>query len=86
MGVPDNTSFTAFNRLPVNRSLTFTAKGMLSLLAQVGSPVRRQALLRRGAARNERRLRPGDVIEASIQTEDGAIDLGVQRNEVVLGP
>jgi 2-keto-4-pentenoate hydratase/2-oxohepta-3-ene-1,7-dioic acid hydratase in catechol pathway len=55
----------------------------LALLAQVVSPARRQALLRRVAARNPRRLRPGDVIEASIRTDDGAIDLGVQRSHVV---
>jgi len=58
----------------------------LALLAQVVSPVRRQALLRRVAARNEQRLRPGDVVEASIRTDDGAIDLGVQRNQVVAAP
>ena len=57
----------------------------LALLAQVVSPARRQALVRRVAARNPRRLRPGDVIEASIRTDDGEIDLGVQRNTVVAG-
>ncbi len=28
---------------------------------------------------------PGDVVEASIRTDDGAIDLGRQRNRVVAG-
>ena len=55
----------------------------LALVAQLVSPLRRQALLRRVAARNPRRLRPGDVVEASVRTDDGAIDLGAQRNEVV---
>lgn len=55
----------------------------LALLAQIVSPARRQALMRRVAASNRRRLRHGDVVEASIRTEDGEIDLGVQRNEVV---
>lgn len=55
----------------------------LAMLAQVVSPARRQALLRRVAARNPRRLRVGDVIEASIRTDDGAIDLGRQHNKVV---
>jgi 2-keto-4-pentenoate hydratase/2-oxohepta-3-ene-1,7-dioic acid hydratase in catechol pathway len=55
----------------------------LAMLAQLVSPARRQSLLRRLAARNSRRLRPGDVVEASIRTDDGAIDLGVQRNRVV---
>lgn len=57
----------------------------LRLLGQVLSPLRRQALLRRAAANNPRRLRPGDRVEASIRTDDAAIDLGVQRNEVVRG-
>jgi 2-keto-4-pentenoate hydratase/2-oxohepta-3-ene-1,7-dioic acid hydratase in catechol pathway len=57
----------------------------LALPAQVVSPARRQALLRRVAARNPRRLRPGDVVETSIRTDDGAIDLGVQGNKVVAG-
>ena len=55
----------------------------LAVLAQVVSPARRQALLRRVAARNPRRLRPGDVVEAQVRTDDGAIDLGMQRNRVV---
>lgn len=55
----------------------------LALVAQVVSPARRQALLRRVAANNPRRLRPGDVVEARVRTDDGAIDLGVQRNTVV---
>jgi len=55
----------------------------LALLAQLVSPLRRQLLLRRVAAGNPRCLRPGDLVEASIRTDDGAIDLGTQRNEVV---
>ena len=55
----------------------------VALLAQLVSPARRQALVRRVAARNPRRLRPGDVVEASVRTDDGAIDLGAQRNQVV---
>ena len=55
----------------------------IALLAQLVSPARRQSLVRRVAARNTRRLRPGDVVEASIRTDDGAIDLGVQRNTIV---
>ena len=55
----------------------------LALLAQLASPLRRQGLLRRVAAGNPRCLRPGDIVESSIRTEDGAIDLGTQRNQVV---
>ncbi|MEM9036898.1 MAG: fumarylacetoacetate hydrolase family protein [Actinomycetota bacterium] len=54
----------------------------IRMLAQVLSPKRRQQLVRRSASRNRRRLRPGDVIELHIATEDGAIDLGRQRTVV----
>lgn len=52
-------------------------------LAQIVSPRTRQGMLRRAARSNDRRLQIGDVVEARIGTDDGAIDLGVQRNEVV---
>ena len=52
-------------------------------IGQMLSPKRRRDLLRRVAARNDRRLQAGDVVEASIRTDDGAIDLGEQRNEVL---
>ena len=34
-------------------------------------------------ARRPQYLKPGDLIEASIRSADGAIDLGVQRNRIV---
>jgi 2-keto-4-pentenoate hydratase/2-oxohepta-3-ene-1,7-dioic acid hydratase in catechol pathway len=34
-------------------------------------------------ARRPQYLKPGDVVEASIRSADGAIDLGVQRNRIV---
>ena len=34
-------------------------------------------------ARRPGYLKPGDVVEASIRSDDGTIDLGVQRNLVV---
>ncbi|MBT8451342.1 MAG: fumarylacetoacetate hydrolase family protein [Deltaproteobacteria bacterium] len=55
----------------------------IMMLAQVMSPKRRQKLIRRAAQKNPRRLEPGDLVEASIRTDDAAIDLGVQRNRVV---
>ncbi len=55
----------------------------LQILAQIVTPARRQALIRRVASGNARRLKPGDVVEASIRTDDGATDLGVQRNKVI---
>lgn len=36
----------------------------------------------RGQAKNEKYLHDGDVVEADIATEDGAIDLGTQRTTV----
>jgi 2-keto-4-pentenoate hydratase/2-oxohepta-3-ene-1,7-dioic acid hydratase in catechol pathway len=36
----------------------------------------------RGQARNPRYLQDGDVIEASVATDDGAIDLGTQHTVV----
>jgi 2-keto-4-pentenoate hydratase/2-oxohepta-3-ene-1,7-dioic acid hydratase in catechol pathway len=55
----------------------------LRMLAQVLSPKRRMALVRRSAMRNRRRLRAGDRIELHIGTDDGAIDLGRHHNIVV---
>ncbi len=57
----------------------------LRIIAQLVSPLRRQGMLRRVSADNPKRLRAGDRVEATIRTADGAIDLGVQRNEVVAG-
>jgi 2-keto-4-pentenoate hydratase/2-oxohepta-3-ene-1,7-dioic acid hydratase in catechol pathway len=54
-----------------------------STIAGLVSPKRRQELLRFAGQRGGRYLKPGDRVEASIRTEDGAIDLGTQRNLVV---
>ncbi len=55
------------------------------MVAQLMSPRRRQGLIRRMAGRNPAFLKPGDVVEARIRTDDGAIDLGRQRNKVTSG-
>ena len=55
----------------------------LAAAVQLVSPKRRQALVRKSATRNHRRLQPGDTITATIGTDDGAIDLGEQRTDVV---
>ena len=34
-------------------------------------------------AKRTQYLKAGDLVEARIRTEDGAIDLGVQRNRIV---
>jgi hypothetical protein len=36
----------------------------------------------RGQARNPKYLQNGDIIEASVATDDGAIDLGTQHTVV----
>ena len=36
-------------------------------------------------ARRTQYLQPGDVVEATIRSEDGRIDLGRQRNRIVAG-
>lgn len=57
----------------------------IRMLAQIAPALTRQSLIRRAARGNPRRLKPGDVLETSIRTDDGSLDLGVQRNTVVLG-
>lgn len=54
----------------------------IMMLAQIMSPKRRQKLIRRAAQKNPRRLQVGDLVEASVRTDDGKIDLGRQRNRV----
>ncbi|GAB2458693.1 fumarylacetoacetate hydrolase family protein [Jatrophihabitans fulvus] len=43
---------------------------------------RRWQLFVKGQSRSNAYLRPGDVVEASIRTDDGDIDLGTQRTTV----
>jgi 2-keto-4-pentenoate hydratase/2-oxohepta-3-ene-1,7-dioic acid hydratase in catechol pathway len=55
----------------------------LRMLAQILPALPRQKLIRRAARDNPKRLRAGDVVETSIRTDDGKLDLGTQRNRVV---
>ena len=55
----------------------------LRMLAQMLPALSRQKLIRSAARGNTRKLKPGDVIETRIRTDDGKLDLGVQRNKVV---
>jgi 2-keto-4-pentenoate hydratase/2-oxohepta-3-ene-1,7-dioic acid hydratase in catechol pathway len=43
----------------------------------------RFSLFIKGQQKSALYLQPGDHVEATIRTDDGAIDLGVQRNEIV---
>jgi hypothetical protein len=38
--------------------------------------------VRQGQSRSAAYLRPGDWVVASIRTDDGALDLGAQRNTI----
>jgi 2-keto-4-pentenoate hydratase/2-oxohepta-3-ene-1,7-dioic acid hydratase in catechol pathway len=61
---------------PVGTALTthgVTPKGDVDILA----------FLSMQAEKNPNYLHDGDVVEATVSTDDGAIDLGVQRNRVV---
>ncbi len=42
-------------------------------------------LLKKNGAKNPNFLKPGDVIQSKIATEDGALDLGTQTNKIVQG-
>lgn len=55
----------------------------IRLLVQSLAPLPRSRIVRRSARANPRRLKPGDLVELSIRTDDGGIDLGAQRNRVV---
>ena len=61
---------------PVGTAITthgVTPKGDLDILAFLSGQ----------AENNPNYLHDGDIIEATVATDDGAIDLGVQRNRVV---
>ncbi|WP_433473049.1 fumarylacetoacetate hydrolase family protein [Spirillospora sp. CA-142024] len=84
-------ALTRFQRLdPGDLLLTGTPVG--TALSAPPKPVQKLAsllpdaakwrLFFRGQARNPKYLREGDVIEASVATDDGAIDLGTQRTTV----
>ena len=51
--------------------------------ASPGTPPRLGAFLTAQFEKNPAYLQDGDVVEATVATDDGAIDLGVQRNVVV---
>jgi 2-keto-4-pentenoate hydratase/2-oxohepta-3-ene-1,7-dioic acid hydratase in catechol pathway len=55
----------------------------LRMLVQLAPALTRQKLIRGAARRNPRRLKPGDVVETRICTDDRKLDLGVQRSRVV---
>ncbi len=51
-------------------------------IASLLPPATKWKLFFRGQARNPKYLKDGDVVEATVATDDGAIDLGTQRTIV----
>ena len=66
---------------PVGTALSAPPKAVQIVGALLPPAVRWRAFFNR-QAKSTRYLKPGDVVEASIATDDGTIDLGRQRNLV----
>jgi 2-keto-4-pentenoate hydratase/2-oxohepta-3-ene-1,7-dioic acid hydratase in catechol pathway len=66
---------------PVGTALTAPAKPV-EIIGALLPTATRWRLFFRGQARNPNYLQDGDAVEASVATDDGAIDLGTQRTIV----
>jgi 2-keto-4-pentenoate hydratase/2-oxohepta-3-ene-1,7-dioic acid hydratase in catechol pathway len=66
---------------PVGTALSAPPKPV-EIVASLLAPALKWKLFFRGQARNPKYLKDGDVVEATIATDDGAIDLGRQRTVV----
>ncbi|WP_435121756.1 fumarylacetoacetate hydrolase family protein [Amycolatopsis thermoflava] len=66
---------------PVGTALSAPPKPV-EIVGSLLPPALKWRLFFRGQERNPRYLKDGDVIEAAVATDDGAIDLGVQRTVV----
>lgn len=66
---------------PVGTALSAPPKAVQKLVSLLPEDVKWK-LFFAGQAKNIKYLHDGDVVEASIATEDGKIDLGTQRNRV----
>lgn len=66
---------------PVGTALSAPPKAV-ELIGSLLPPAVKWRIFFERQAKNPRYLRDGDVIEASVATDDGAIDLGVQRTVV----
>lgn len=67
---------------PAGCALSIPSPAMQRIAALLPERMRWNAFMR-VQARRSGYLKPGDVVEASIKSDDGTIDLGVQRNRVV---
>jgi 2-keto-4-pentenoate hydratase/2-oxohepta-3-ene-1,7-dioic acid hydratase in catechol pathway len=66
---------------PVGTALSAPPKPVAMVASLLPPPVRWKLFFGRQAA-NPRYLKDGDLIEAGVATDDGAIDLGTQRTMV----
>ncbi len=66
---------------PVGTALSAPPKPVQIIGNLLPPAVKWQAFFKRQAA-NPKYLQDGDIVEASVATDDGAIDLGTQRNTV----
>jgi 2-keto-4-pentenoate hydratase/2-oxohepta-3-ene-1,7-dioic acid hydratase in catechol pathway len=66
---------------PVGTALSAPPKP-LQIIANLMPPAMKWKMFFKGQAGNRNYLHDGDVVEASVRTDDGAIDLGTQRTEV----
>jgi 2-keto-4-pentenoate hydratase/2-oxohepta-3-ene-1,7-dioic acid hydratase in catechol pathway len=66
---------------PAGCALSIPSPMMQRIAALLPERMRWDAFMRVQASRPY--LQPGDVVEASIRSADGTIDLGVQRNRIV---
>ncbi len=66
---------------PVGTALSAPPKPV-EIIASLLPPATKWNLFFKAQARNPKYLRDGDVIEATVATDDGAIDLGTQRTVV----
>lgn len=66
---------------PVGTALSAPPKPV-EIIASLLPPAVKWKLFFRGQARNPRYLKDGDVVETTVATDDGAIDLGRQRTVV----
>ncbi|ORW92946.1 fumarylacetoacetase [Mycobacterium sp. IEC1808] len=66
---------------PVGTALSAPPKPV-QIISNLLPPAVKWKMFFKGQAGNPKYLNDGDVVEASVATDDGAIDLGAQRNEV----
>ena len=70
---------------PAGVAIAPPPKVVQKVTALVLTPERRSELFVKGQLENPRYLKSGDLIRASIYSNDGRVDLGAQLNTVVQG-